>query len=209
MKIKICGMKYPENISEIIGLEPDYIGFIFYPSSKRFVESVPEISSSSVKKVGVFVNDRMVNIIDKTNLNLLDYVQLHGDETADYCEKLKRILPYKTEIIKAFQITEQFDFDVLKAYEKYCSIFLFDTPSLGYGGSGKSFDWDILKQYNLKTPFFLSGGIGLHNIDDVLNWKHDQLIAYDFNSKLESEPGLKNKKLVEEILNKVRTHDYR
>jgi phosphoribosylanthranilate isomerase len=196
MKLKICGMKYAGNIREVAALSPDFMGFIFYPQSKRFVGNdfeMPEIPAS-IKKVGVFVNESRENILDKATKHKLDYVQLHGDESAGFCGELFQSLKlWKsfTMIIKAFGTHEDFDFSLLKEYENNCEYFLFDTKTKEYGGSGKSFDWTILKNYRASKPYFLSGGIGLEEFSSPKS-KVPSAFALDVNSKFEIEPGLKD-----------------
>lgn len=194
MKIKICGMKFSENITDIGALQPDYMGFIFYPKSKRFVgedflykslEKLPE----NIKKVGVFVNESVAIILDKVAKYNLDAVQLHGNESAADCKILKE---NKIEIIKAFSIDENFNFENLKAYESACDYFLFDTKTPDYGGSGQVFDWQLLEKYTIQKPFFLSGGLNLDSIEKIKNLKYPMLTGLDFNSQLEKEDFSKN-----------------
>jgi phosphoribosylanthranilate isomerase len=189
MKLKICGMKYADNIREVVKLSPNFMGFIFYPQSKRFVGNdfeMPEINSS-IKKVGVFVNESKENILKKVATHKLDYVQLHGEEKADYCKDLSK----SVKIVKAFGVDEQFYFSVLKGYENCCHYFLFDTKIKEHGGSGKSFDRNILKNYRSSKPYFLSGGIGLEEVSSIRN-QLSGCFAIDVNSKFEIEPGLKD-----------------
>jgi len=184
MKLKICGMKYADNIREVAKLSPDFMGFIFYEKSKRFVGKdfiIPEISSE-IKRVGVFVNDSLENISEKVKKHKLDFVQLHGVESADFCKAISA----KIKVIKAFGVDEQFDFSILKQYEPFFEYFLFDTKTELYGGSGQSFDKNILSNYKLSKPYFLSGGIDSANVG-ALN-----PFAIDVNSKFETEPGLKD-----------------
>jgi phosphoribosylanthranilate isomerase len=188
-KLKICGMKYAANIWEVSQLSPDFMGFIFYPKSKRFVGKdfmMPEISSD-IKKVGVFVNQSMACISDKVKKYKLDFIQLHGDESVEFCEKMSGNI----KVIKAFGVDGNFNFSILNEYESFCDFFLFDTKTNEFGGSGKSFDKNILANYNLEKQFFISGGIDL----DEWARPHTQdsrLFAFDVNSKFEIEPGLKD-----------------
>jgi phosphoribosylanthranilate isomerase len=189
LKLKICGMKQAGNIRGVAALSPDFMGFIFYPQSKRFVGNdfeMPEIPSS-IKKVGVFVNDSKENILEKAAKYKLDYVQLHGDESADFCKGLSN----SARIIKAFGVDKQFDFASLNDYENFCEYFLFDTKTKEHGGSGKSFDSDILKNYRSSKPYFLSGGIGLEEVSGI-KYQVSKCFAIDVNSKFEIEPGLKD-----------------
>lgn len=192
MKLKVCGLKDPENIKQVALLKPDYMGFIFYPSSKRFVGDnfVMPFISPEIKKVGVFVNANSSYIIDKMDEYKLDFIQLHGNETADFCEVFNHFIP----VIKAFGINEQFDWNVLNEYKNKCSYFLFDTKTEHYGGSGKQFDWNLLEKYDHHLPFFLSGGIGLEDIEIqiVIRMKKLNIHSFDVNSKFENEIGLKD-----------------
>ncbi len=208
MKIKICGMKYEDNMKDISALQPNFIGFIFYDKSPRFVQNLEsnilQQLPNQIKKVGVFVNATINEIQDKVSEYELDFVQLHGKENDDFCKTLQQ---QNINIIKAFSITEQFDFNSIQAFQNSCQYFLFDTATKNYGGSGKSFNWDILQNYQLNTPFFLSGGIGLDNISEALNFKHPQLFAFDLNSKLEDYAGFKNLQSTKNIIHKIRNHE--
>ncbi|KQW97346.1 phosphoribosylanthranilate isomerase [Flavobacterium sp. Root420] len=197
MKLKICGMKYPENILEVGALLPDYMGFIFWEKSARYFNGeIPELIET-VKKVGVFVNQSPEEILDKVIKYKLQAVQLHGNETVAFCSELKKQLPKKIEIIKAFSADNDFDFEVLKPYESVCDYFLFDTKGKLPGGNGTTFDWTILKKYKSEKPFFLSGGIGINELKAIEEISKTNLPIYaiDVNSKFEIEAGLKNKNL--------------
>jgi phosphoribosylanthranilate isomerase len=209
IQIKICGMKYPQNIAEIAGLKPDFMGFIFYEKSARFVgqhltkttfQSIP----SSIKKVGVFVNESIENIEEIYQTYPFDYIQLHGHETPEFCRKLKS---KGINIIKAFAVNEDFDFTILDDFESYCDLFLFDTKGMYFGGNGQSFDWNLLQKYHLKTPFFLSGGIGLENIKAALNFKHPLLFGLDLNSQLELYTAIKSVEITAQIFKTIQTNE--
>lgn len=200
-------MKFPENIEEIGALQPDFVGFIFYPKSKRFVEENFSITSlknlpNSIKKVGVFVNENAEIILEKVNKYQLDSVQLHGNESVADCRFLQE---KNIEIIKAFSVDEIFDFGILKSYESVCDYFLFDTKTPAFGGSGKVFDWNLLTNYNLQTPFFLSGGLHLESIEKIKKLDFTMLIGLDFNSQLENEDYRKNIEKVTAVIQKIRT----
>ena len=163
MQLKVCGLKYKENIEQVAALRPDYMGFIFYPQSKRFVGDdfkMPMISPE-IKKVGVFVNATAGYIIEKIDKHGLDFIQLHGNESASFCE----VMSHLVKVIKAFGIDDNFDFNVLASYKNSCDYFLFDTKTTEFGGSGKQFNRDVLKNYTHDVPFFLSGGIGLEEVE--------------------------------------------
>lgn len=197
MKIKVCGMRDKENISGLLALKPDYIGFIFYDKSKRYVADFPQIEiPSSVKKVGVFVNETIEEIVEKANLHTLDFVQLHGNETPEYCSALSA---KNIKIIKAFSVDENFDFSATKPFEKYVSLFLFDTKGNNYGGNGIKFNWELLQNYTGKIPFLLSGGISKNDSEEIKKFKHPAFLGIDINSGFELEPGLKNIKEIKEF----------
>lgn len=207
MKVKICGMKFPKNILEIGALQPDYIGFIFYPKSKRFVgenfsqKSIEKLPKT-IKKVGVFVNESVENILKIQKQFSFDTIQLHGDESVEMCSILQQ---NGIEVIKVFSVDNYFDFEKTKPFESVCELFLFDTKTEKYGGSGKAFDWKILEKYNLEKPFFLSGGLGLNNLKKIKQINHPQLIGLDFNSQLEDENYKKITEEVNELIQKIRT----
>lgn len=193
MKLKICGMKYHENISAIANLQPDFLGFIFYENSPRFFDGTITNVPKETKKVGVFVNATIDEIIDKSNHYRLDLIQLHGAESPDFCYELKK---QGFKIIKVFSLDEYFDFNQIKPYETFCDFFLFDTKGKLPGGNGFKFNWEILKRYPSTKPYFLSGGIGLNdieNINEFLKAKESQYCyCMDVNSKFEIESGLKD-----------------
>lgn len=228
MRLKVCGMKYQDNIEQVAALQPDYLGFIFHEKSIRnFSEtSIPPIPPS-IKKTGVFVDAELQEVMTKINLYQLQAVQLHGAESPEYCEDLKQFCHFTnktnmkqipayagiTEIIKAFSIDKDFDFDSLKPYESVCDYFLFDTKGKLPGGNGIMFDWTILKNYRLHKPFFLSGGIGLNEVESLLAFLRRQeskyCFAIDVNSKFELEAGLKNIELLKEFKHNVITKEER
>ena len=217
MKIKVCGMKYPQNISEIAALQPDYMGFIFYEKSPRYVLSDPNFQLSTLnfqltKKVGVFVNAGIDYIMETITKYNFDFVQLHGTETVEFCKELSKTVP----VIKAFNISKVSDFEQTKLYGNVCNYFLFDTktdlspnPSPQergvYGGSGQKFDWDILNAYKGDTLFFLSGGISPDDTDRIKEIQHPKLHGVDLNSRFETEPGLKNIGLIELFIKQINT----
>ena len=192
-------MKYHENILEVSQLLPDYLGFIFYEKSSRFFDGEILEIPSSIKKVGVFVNARLMEINGKIKKYDLDLIQLHGDETPEFCENLKQD---KIEIIKVFSVDDNFDFEVLNQYENVCDYFLFDTKGKLHGGNGITFNWQILEKYKSKKPLFLSGGIGIDEIEKIKTLKLP-IFAIDVNSKFEIEPGLKNKQLLQEFITQL------
>lgn len=201
MKIKVCGMRDAENISELVKLKPDFIGFIFYNKSKRFIADFPQVNfPKGIKKVGVFVNENTKTIIDKVKKHQLDFVQLHGHETPEYCSKLYH---YKIKIIKAFSVDENFDFNSIESYKNYCKYFLFDTKGENFGGNGIKFNWEILQKYRGKIPFLLSGGISKNEVLEIQKIKHPAFEGVDINSGFEIEPALKNIDDIKEFKNNL------
>ncbi|MNX47092.1 N-(5'-phosphoribosyl)anthranilate isomerase [compost metagenome] len=200
MKLKICGMKYPDNILEVGSLLPDYMGFIFWEKSARYFDGDMPDLPKSIRKVGVFVNESIPIILEKIAKYNLQAIQLHGQESVAFCQDLKSQINDTVEIIKVFSVDDTFDFDVLKPFETVCDYFLFDTKGKLPGGNGTTFDWKVLENYPSNKPFFLSGGIGLEEMDAVNEILKTDLPIYaiDVNSKFEIEPGLKN-------INHVRT----
>ena len=202
MKLKVCGMKYPQNIAEIESLFPDLMGFIFYKKSKRFFNH-PEINiNSKIKKVGVFVNENVQEIKNIIKKYKLDYVQLHGEENVSFCHSLKPFV----KILKVFKIDDNFNFKKTEEFEEVCDYFLFDTKSQLHGGSGKKFDWDLLKNYNCKKDFFLSGGIDISDIEEIKKIVNSYPIAgIDVNSKFELDNLEKNKEKINLLIKKLRS----
>ena len=203
MKLKVCGMKYEENIAHVAGLKPDYMGFIFYEKSPRFVEKNTPLISSTIKKTGVFVDASLEFIIDQILKHHLNAIQLHGNESPDFCDILKLYADQKIEIIKVFTIKDEFDFSRLEPYEKNCDYYLFDTKGTLPGGNGYTFDWSILEKYPSTKPFFLSGGIGLDQLENIKVFQKSKAATYcyalDVNSGFELEPGLKSIKMLNEF----------
>ena len=206
LKIKVCGLTDPENVQEIAATNPDFMGFIFYPGSLRYIGNKPVDSlfrsvPFNIKKIGVFVNEEITVIIDSVKLFGLDLVQLHGNEPAEYCEYLKN---QGLTIIKAFGINNESDFKIPEPYMDVCDYFLFDTLTAGYGGSGNKFDWTGITKYNLDKPFFLGGGIGTEDAPLIRQLNHPQLFAVDINSRFETTPGIKEPKKVKDFINEIK-----
>ncbi|GAA3972145.1 phosphoribosylanthranilate isomerase [Pedobacter ginsengiterrae] len=203
LKFKVCGMKFAANIAAVAGLQPDYLGFIFYDKSPRYISDVSaeliKYIPSEIKTVGVFVNEDLEIVKKKINLYQLKAVQLHGSEAPEYCAELKATFN-NLEVIKAFGLDQEFDFSILDPYENEVDFFLFDTKTKAHGGSGKTFDWEILNNYTLDEPYFLSGGIDLEHVDAVLGINDERLYALDINSRFEIEPGVKDVEKIKELL---------
>ena len=232
MKLKVCGMKYTENMQQVANLNPDYLGFIFYEKSKRNFEGIIPELPNSIKKTGVFVNEHLEIVISLVEEYRLEAIQLHGDESVDYIQKLKQQLTInrelhlqenktikkkknqhyisinEIEIIKTFGVNDEFNFNILKPYLEVVDFFLFDTKGKERGGNGTKFEWKVLEKYPYPKPFFLSGGIGLEDLEPLKIIAKSNLPVYalDVNSKFESKPGVKKVEDLEKFKNNVITN---
>ena len=233
MIIKVCGMRDAENIREVSKLGIDMIGFIFWPESPRFVKMIsaqagiiPDYSEERLKnakeglsecqneqirmpkRAGVFVNDMPQNIVTRVYNYSLDYVQLHGNESAVMIENLKRTLipdiAPDIKIIKALSIHEKDDVKRWREYEGVVDMLLFDTKCKTVGGSGEQFDWSVLEAYDGNIPFLLSGGIGPEDAERVLQFKHPQFAGIDLNSRFETAPAVKDIEKLRAFIEKVK-----
>jgi phosphoribosylanthranilate isomerase len=202
MKLKVCGMREPDNIAALSALQPDYMGFIFWAPSSRYVSEATPVLDKSIKKTGVFVDASVDYIQSSISTHQLQAIQLHGEETPSYCQLVQ---VFGVEVIKAFSVKDAFDFSILEAYENSCDFFLFDTKGALPGGNGYTFDWSLLKEYPSQKPFFLSGGIGLENTQEIKELLNTDLPLYaiDVNSKFELAPGLKKIKDITQFKNKL------
>lgn len=211
MKLKVCGMKYQDNINEVAALQPDYLGFIFYKKSSRFFEGGILKVPNNIKKVGVFVNASLDEVIEKINKYDLKAIQLHGAESPTFCEAIKQYDEThhegELEIIKAFAIDAHFNFDILTPYESVCDYYLFDSKGKLPGGNGYVFDWSVLKNYPTTKPYFLSGGIGMkeqHNLKTFFETDASKYCyAIDVNSQFERAAGMKDAEKIKEFKNQL------
>ena len=206
VKLKICGLKHKTNLFDVVEAGVDYVGMIFYEKSPRFVldSLYPEdvwFLPDEVEKIGVFVNASFDEIKKYAKLYQLNLIQLHGNETPEVCKQLQD-LGYG--VIKAFGVDESFDFNSLNPYQSSVDFFLFDTKTSDHGGSGITFDWNILTNYTLDIPIFIGGGVGLENLNELLNFNFPFLYSVDMNSKLEIEPGLKDISKVQKAVELVK-----
>jgi phosphoribosylanthranilate isomerase len=206
IRIKVCGMKDPVNVGEIVGANPDYFGFIFFPGSPRYVgkEPGPELFSiipAGIKRVGVFINEDSKTIINQAIRFGLNLIQLHGNESVKTCSELQSS---GLGIIKVFNIGERFDFGSLLKYKSVCDYFLFDTRGEKLGGSGIKFDWKILEGYTMDKQFFLSGGIDSGDAGVVRSIENKGLFAVDINSRFETSPGIKDIVKVKKFINEIK-----
>lgn len=206
LEIKVCGMRNTQNILDVAALKPDYMGFIFFEKSPRNVTETASLETilslpKEIKKVGVFVNESLENIVKTVRTFGLCTVQLHGNESPAICKRLKVL---KLEVWKAFSVDQNFDFEICKSYENTVDRFLFDTKGDGYGGHGKTFDWNILKKYNQRVPFMLAGGISLENLTELQLLDGLNIAGIDVNSKFENSPGDKNIEKLQTLFEKIK-----
>lgn len=213
LKIKVCGLTQTDQAHDLSDSGIDFLGFIFYEKSPRFalnslsLKDIAEIRHP--KKVGVFVNEELGNLVEIVNDAQLNLIQLHGDEDWSFIIDLKKILGKNIEIIKVIRIGNQNSQElqnIINQFSETVDYFLFDTDSSAFGGTGKTFDWRILNQIEITKPYFMSGGISVENIGDlkIINQKP---FALDINSKFETEPGIKNLDKIKSFQNTLRNHD--
>lgn len=200
-------MRDPENITQVALARPEYLGFIFYRKSSRYVGEAPSLELDAakldaIKKVGVFVNEKPEKVISSCVQNSLDIAQLHGNETPADCRLVKQA---GLVVFKAFAVDETFDFNALAAYAGSCDFFLFDTKAQLPGGTGLKFNWQLLDNYQLDIPFFLSGGIRPGDLNSILKFHHPRLYGIDINSGFETAPALKNVATVQQFIAGIRS----
>jgi phosphoribosylanthranilate isomerase len=206
IRVKVCGMRDPGNVKEIADAKPDFVGFIFYRRSLRYVGDETEKSlftnvPNGIIRTGVFLNEENKTIANISNRTGLEAIQLHGNESPAACLELKSL---GLTVVKTFQIGEDFNFENLEKYRSGCDYFLFDTKSPLHGGSGKKFDWGRLGEYSVEKPFFLSGGIGPEDVDAVKSVVNHGLYAVDINSRFEITPGIKDADKVRKFINDIK-----
>lgn len=194
MLIKVCGMREPQNVADLLALQPHFMGMIFYPKSARYVTEPQQIAqmvhATQTKLVGVFVNEPIESIAQKVTDLQLDYVQLHGNETIDFVRQVKAL---GVGVIRAVSVSTANDFsNISHEYEKIADYMLFDYKCASYGGSGNKFDWSLLNHYTLNLPFLLSGGISADDAAAINQIAHPQFAGIDLNSKFETAPALKD-----------------
>lgn len=226
MIIKVCGMRDAANIKEVSQLDIDWMGFIFFPKSPRYVRQInsnagfipdypslcnndgDEPSPKKIKRVGVFVDDMPQNIVTRVVNFRLDIVQLHGSENAIMIDNLRRTLEPDIhkgiKIMKALSVASAAEVEKYKDYEGHVDYFLFDTKTPLKGGSGNKFDWSVLDAYDGKTPFLLSGGIGPDDVERIREFNHPECIGIDVNSRFETVPGVKDAALLKSFVEALR-----
>jgi phosphoribosylanthranilate isomerase len=197
MRIKVCGMTQLNQVEQLAGLGVTFAGFIFYPKSPRYVlrsmTTAEMKKENSVNKVGVFVNASVGEVLSMVDECRLHMVQLHGDETPRQCEQIADYV----SVVKAFRLSDGDNIEwMIRPYMDVCDMFMFDTMGAGYGGTGKKFDWTILKDVVVGKPFFLSGGIETGDVEKLRSFSQEPvakaLFAIDINSRFETTPGVKD-----------------
>ncbi len=203
MIIKVCGMREAKNIRalDILGIA-QWMGFIFYPHSSRYVSELPSYMPHHSKRVGVFVNATIDTLQQRTQQFQLQILQLHGDESPKYIQQLHTLLPH-VQIIKTIPIRTAADFANCQTYQTLVDYLLFETPTISYGGSGEKFDWTLLNNYHLPLPFLLTGGISPDDADTILRLHHPQFAGIDLNSRFELAPALKDTNLLLRFVSKL------
>jgi len=199
--IKVCGLREPANVAAVAALRPDFVGFIFYPKSSRYVGEGPPPETlaqvpAETQKVGVFVDEDAELVLQRVAAYDLDLVQLHGHEDPATCAALRAA---GVGVIKAFAVGKELDFAALQPYVGQVDYFLFDTKGAQPGGNGTAFDWGQLKQYNLPVPYFLAGGIGPEHAKTLRTLRLPGLYALDLNSRFETPPGVKDAELLRQM----------
>jgi phosphoribosylanthranilate isomerase len=206
LKIKICGMREPGNIREVSGLRPDYMGFIFYPGSKRYAGRLSPAEfkhlQGGIQPVAVFVNASREEILSTCKAYSIRILELHGDEPPGFCQTMRE---EGFQVIKAFHVGRKLDLDNMSRYTGVCDFLLLDTSGDGYGGTGKKFDWKQLQDYPHDLPFFLSGGIGPEDAGRIKEMDIPPLYAVDLNSRFEKKPGVKNNEELENFIRRIRS----
>ena len=209
MRVKVCGMTQPEQVAQLADMGVSFAGFIFYPKSPRYVfkhMTTTQIrKENNINKVGVFVNapiEEVLHMVDECRLHL---VQLHGDENPKYCEKIADYV----SVVKAFRLSDNDSVEwMIRPYMDCCDMFMFDTMGAGYGGTGKKFDWSVLKDTIIGKPFFLSGGIEPGDEAQLREFEKEPaakaLFAIDINSKFETSPGFKDMDMVRGFVNNMK-----
>ncbi|MCD8235345.1 MAG: phosphoribosylanthranilate isomerase [Prevotellaceae bacterium] len=204
MVIKVCGLRETENLKEVEKLGVDWMGFIFYPRSPRHVALRPSYLPTQARRVGVFVNEHKESIMQRVSEFRLDIVQLHGNESPDFCTDLRNSLPASMQIMKAVRVEKEADIEKAESYGQSIDYVLFETKCDTYGGSGKQFNWEWLQSYKGPRPFILSGGIGPEDAQAIKQLTHPCFYGIDLNSRFELSPGIKNIELLSRFLHELK-----
>ena len=200
--VKVCGMTDGDNIRQIEALGVDYIGMVFYPRSPRFVYQMPDYLPQRAQRVGVFVDEPKDTVLTYADRFGLDCVQLHGHESPLYCRSLHE--GHGLTVIKSFHLATPRDLKTAETYHGTCDFFLFESKTPQLGGTGRQFDWSLLRGYMGQTPFFLSGGLNAGSARAILQLRHPQLAGIDLNSRFETSPGVKDVERLQRFLDELR-----
>lgn len=202
MVIKVCGMKEAENIRAVSQADIQWMGFIFYPKSARYYTAPSIDLPERIKRIGVFVNASLEEMLRKKEHFRLDYLQLHGEESPELCREAQAS---GARIIKAIPIAKKEDLLRTERYTDCVDYFLFDTKCPGFGGSGKRFDWSLLESYQGEIPFLLSGGLAPDCLEALKDFHHPKCMGVDLNSGFEIRPGIKDYVMLNEFINRLKT----
>ena len=209
--VKVCGMRVADNIRQVEALRPDYMGFICWEGSPRHLTRHPGYLPTACRRVGVFVDPSPEYVAGRVACLGLHAVQLHGHESPQCCHEVKDACleaGHPVEVIKAFGIAPCKPFPATEAYETGCDYFLFDTRCPTAGGSGRAFDWVVLRNYSGHTPFFLSGGIGPDSLEALRAFAHPAWAGVDLNSRFELAPGVKDVARLAAFIQDLRKQDF-
>lgn len=206
LKVKVCGMTNIENVQKVCSFLPDYLGFIFFSKSPRYVGKNPDPAlfdavPPELEKIAVFVNEDFKRIIEITGKYGIACIQLHGEESVGMCQLLRK---NGLKVIKAIPGNKLHDLELIANYAEVTDYLLFDTPVESYGGSGEKFNWSVLEKLESPLPFFLSGGIAHDDADEILRMNYKNLFAIDVNSKFELSPGIKDEILVGSFIERIK-----
>lgn len=200
--VKVCGMTDGDNIRQVEALGVDYIGLVFYPRSPRFVYQMPGYLPQRARRVGVFVDEPKETVLTYADRFGLDCVQLHGHESPLYCRSMRE--DHGLKVIKVFHLATPHDLATVEAYHGMCDFFLFESKTPKLGGTGRQFDWSLLRSYHGSTPFFLSGGLNAGSAQAIRQLRHPRLAGIDLNSRFETSPGLKDPDRLRRFLDELR-----
>jgi len=204
MNVKVCGITTNEQINALSKLDVQMVGLNFYPPSKRFIKNnndLKENINSNLKRVGVFVNSSKDDILAKREIYQLDYAQLHGDEDYNFCSELSKDI----SLIKVWRVKSQPDENIIHHYDDIISFHLFDTYTEEYGGSGKSFNWKLIEDLDLKKPIMLSGGISPEHTKILNRINNENIWGVDINSRFETSPGIKDIEMIESFTKQLKS----
>ena len=198
MIIKVCGMREQQNISHVAATGINWMGMIFWNRSSRFVGDMAAAAAipEGITRVGVFVDQDANEVSEKAIGCSLHVIQLHGGESPSYIDALRPLLPAGTKVMKAISVGCEADIEKAASYEGTADYLLFDTKCVTVGGSGRQFDWSVLRSYRGSLPFLLSGGIGPGDALRLASFSHPRLMGIDLNSRFELSPGLKDLSLI-------------